>query len=169
MLGPSMLLPEFFALLGIDLFLLLSLLTCLLDDRFPKMLPYVFEAAALVGFGHLLISRDFLAVFGEYMRFWYSFLYLVVALASIIGVNVYLAALKKAFTIAKIWSGAVAFPSVLVSVYFVYQYSLMQSSMFLLILQIGLLVSAIAMGIGISILLSPETINKLFRRAKEVK
>jgi hypothetical protein len=45
----------------------------------------------------------------------------------------------------------------------------MQSSVFLLILQIGLLVSAIAMGIGISILLSPETIQKLFRRAKEVK
>ena len=30
------LLPEFFALFDIDLFLMLSLLTCLLDERFPK-------------------------------------------------------------------------------------------------------------------------------------
>jgi hypothetical protein len=32
--------PEFFALLGIDLFLLLSLLSCLFDQMFPKAAGY---------------------------------------------------------------------------------------------------------------------------------
>ncbi|TET19556.1 hypothetical protein E3J74_06685 [Candidatus Bathyarchaeota archaeon] len=54
----SPLLPEFFALLATDLFLMLSLLTCLLDDRLPKAIPYIYQIAALMGYGHLLISRD---------------------------------------------------------------------------------------------------------------
>ncbi|MGQ9625259.1 MAG: hypothetical protein ACUVT9_07840, partial [Candidatus Bathycorpusculaceae bacterium] len=87
--------PEFFALLGIDLFLAISLLTCLLDRHFPWQLPYVYQLAALAGFGQLLVSREFVASFGEYMRFWYSLLYLVVALANIVAVNVYLGVMKK--------------------------------------------------------------------------
>jgi hypothetical protein len=141
-----------------------SLLTCLLGERLPKMLPYVYQAAALIGIGHLLLSKDWLAVFGEYMRFWYCFLYLIVALASIITINVYLVTSRQLYTIAKIWSGAVAFPSFLISTYFIYQYSLLQSSALLLILQISLLVSAFVLGISTSILLNPEIARKLLRR-----
>jgi hypothetical protein len=64
------LLPEFFVFLGVDVFVAMSLLTCLLDDYFPKTLPYVFQAAAIGGYAHLLISREFLVVFGDPMRFW---------------------------------------------------------------------------------------------------
>jgi hypothetical protein len=160
--------PEFFALLGIDLFLLLSLLTCLLDERFPKAIPYIYQIAAVYGFGHLLISRSFIDMFEEYTRFWYSFLYLVVALANIVAVNIYFAVLKRQYTTAKVWSGAITFPSILVTIYFVTQYSSMQNSMPSIILQISLLISACVMGICLSILASPGTIRKLLQRKKEV-
>jgi hypothetical protein len=160
--------PEFFALLGIDLFLLLSLLSCLLDERFPKAIPYIYQVAAVYGFGHLLISRNFLDMFGEYTRFWYSFLYLVIALANIIAVNIYFALLKRQNTIAKIWSGAITFPSILVTIYFVMQYSSMQTSMSSIMLQISLLISASVMGISLIILTRPEIIRKLLHKKKEV-
>jgi hypothetical protein len=98
---PSTILPEFFALLAIDLFLLLSLLTCLLEERFPNAIPYIYQIAALIGFGHLLVSRDFLMVFGQYMRFWYNFFYLMVALANIVAINVYFAVIKKMWTLRR--------------------------------------------------------------------
>lgn len=128
--SPSLLQPEFFALLGTDLFLALSLLTCLLDNRFPKAIPYIYQAAALVGFGHLLASRDLLGGFGEYTRFWYCLFYLTVALANIVGVNVYLAAIKRQYKIARLWSGIVTFPSMMISIFFVAQYGLTQNMIF---------------------------------------
>ena len=119
----SPLLPEFFALLGIDLFLILSLLTCLLDDRFPKAIPYVYQAAALAGFGHLMISKDFLVVFGEYMRFWYCFFYIVVALANIVAVNIYLGIVKKLLNYARVFMFTVTFPAMSLSVLFLFNYA----------------------------------------------
>jgi hypothetical protein len=98
--------PEFFALIGIDLFLAMSLLTCPLDKHFPWQLPYLYQLAALAGFGHLLVSREFMLSFGEYMRFWYSLLYLVVALANIVAVNFYLRMVKKLLNYAKIFMAA---------------------------------------------------------------
>lgn len=162
--------PEFFALLAVDLFLMLSLLTCLLDDRFPKAIPYVYQVAALIGFGHLVISREFFVIFGEYMRFWYCFIYLLVALINIVAVNVYFAVPKKLWTLAKIWSGAVTFPTITISLFFVSNYGYTQGATFpLLFLQIGLVVSAIVMGISIGIFLSPETVRNLFKIRKEVE
>jgi len=155
----SAMLPEFFALLGIDLFLMLSLLTCLLDDRMPKALPYIYQMAALAGFGHLLISRNFFTVFGDYMRFWYCFIYLVVSLANIVAVNVYFAAVKKQWTIAKVWSGAVSFPAILISIFFVANYGYLQGMSLPLFLQIALVLSAIIMGTSVAIFLSPEVLR----------
>ena len=149
--------PEFFALLGIDLFLMLSLLGCLLDERVPKALPYIYQIAALVGYGHLLISKDFFVIFGDYMRFWYCFIYLSIALANIVAINIYFAAAKRLWTLAKLWSGAVAFPTILISMYFVSNYTFSQGATLpLLPLQIGLVVSAAVIGISISLLLSPQ-------------
>jgi hypothetical protein len=166
----SSLLPEFFALLAIDLFLLLSLLTCLLDDRLPKTIAYVYQIAALIGYGHLLISKEFFAVFGEYMRFWYCFIYLLVALVNIVAINVYLAVQKKLWTLAKVWSGAVTFPTLVISLFFLSNYGYLQVAAFpLLFLQISLVVSVIVMGISIGIFLSPESVRTLFRSRKEVK
>jgi len=157
-----MILPEFFALLSIDIFLLLSLLTCLLEERFPKAIPYIYQIAALIGFGHLLVSREFLTIFGEDMRFWYNFFYLLVALGNIIAINMYLAVEKKMWTLAKAWSGIVTFPITVISVFFVSNYSYLQGAEFpMLILQVGLVISTIVMGVSISLFLSPDLLNKL--------
>jgi hypothetical protein len=161
-------LPEFFALLSVDIFLLLSLLTCLLEDRFPKAIPYIYQIAALVGFGHLLVSREFLLVFGEYMRFWYNFFYLLVALANVVAINLYLAVNQKMWTLAKAWSGVVTFPLTIIAVFFVSNYSYLQGAEFpTLLLQLGLVVSTVVMGVSISLFLSPDLLNK-FKRKKEV-
>jgi len=161
---PSSILPEFFALLAIDLFLLLSLLTCLLEERFPKAIPYIYQIAALIGFGHLLVSRDFLTVFGQYMRFWYNFFYLMVALANVVAINVYFAVIKKMWTLAKVWSGAVTFPTIFISIFFVSNYSYVAGSEFpLLLLQIGLVIALVVMGVSVSIFLSPDLLDKLRR------
>jgi len=164
-LADPAILPEFFALLSVDIFLLLSLLTCLLDERFPKAVPYIYQIAALIGFGHLLVSREFFVVFGEYMRFWYNFFFLLVALANIVAVNLYLAVEQKMWALAKAWSGAVTFPITMISVFFVSNYSYLQGVEFpTLILQIGLVISAVVMGVSVSIFLSPDLLNKLRRR-----
>jgi len=167
-LADPALLPEFFALLSVDIFLLLSLLTCLLEERFPKTLPYIYQIAALIGFGHLLVSRQFLDQFGEYMRFWYNFFYLLVALGNIVAINLYLALEKDLWALAKAWSGAVTFPITLIAVFFVSNYSYLQGMEFpILILQVGFVVSAIVLGVSMSIFLSPDLLDKV-RRRKEV-
>jgi len=161
----SLLLPELFALLSSDLFLLLSLLTCLLEDRFPKAMPYVYQIAALMGFGHLLVSRIFLTVFSEYMRFWYNLFYLAVCLANVVAINLYLAVSKKMWTLAKVWSSAVTFPTVFISIFFVYNYSYLQGATFPpLMLHLVLALSVVILGISVSVLLSPELMDKLRRR-----
>lgn len=115
--------PEFFALLGIDLFLAVSLLTCLLDRHFPWQIPYVYQLAALAGYGQLLVSREFIAFFGGYMRFWYSLLYLIVALANIVAVNVYLGIMKKLLNYAKVFMLTVTFPALSLAAFFLSNYA----------------------------------------------
>jgi len=156
-----MLLPELFAMLSSDLFLLLSLLTCLLEDRFPKAVPYVYQMAAIMGFGHLLVSRMFLTVFDEHMRFWYNLFYLAVALANVVAINLYLAVSKKKWTLAKVWSSAVTFPTVFISVLFVYNYGYLQGETFpLLILNLILVLLLVILGISFSVLLGPKLLEK---------
>lgn len=159
-----MLLPELFAMLASDIFLLLSLLTCLLEDRFPKAVPYVYQIAAIMGFGHLTVSRMFFTVFDENMRFGYNLFYLAVALANVVAVNLYLAVSKKRWTLAKVWSSAVTFPTVFISIMLVYNYSYLQGGTFptlMLNLILGLFV--VILGISVSVLLSPELLEKLRR------
>jgi len=161
-------LPEFFVLLGTDLFLLLSLLTCLLESKFPKTLPYIFQVAAVIGFGHLMISKEFLAIFGEYMRFWYCFFYLLVALINIVAINVHLATSQKMWILAKAWAGTITFPSIMISVFFVSNYGYVSSAEFpLLLLQVGLVISAVMIGVSAALFLNPDLLPKL-RRRKEV-
>jgi hypothetical protein len=120
---PPPLQPEFFILLGLDLFLATSMLTCLLDKYFPWQLPYLCQLASLVGFGQLLVSREFLVFFDEYMRFWYSLTYLVIALATIVAINVYLGFMKKLLNYAKAIMFTVTFPSLAIAVFFIVNYA----------------------------------------------
>jgi hypothetical protein len=114
--------PEFFALLGVNVFLAISLLTCLLDRYFPGTLPYMYQLAALTGFGQLLVSKEFLPNFGDYMRFWYCFVYFFVAISNVIALNAYLAFFRRLQLISKAFLGSVTVPALLASVFFVYNY-----------------------------------------------
>lgn len=156
-----MLLPELFALLSSDLFLLLSLLTCLLEERFPKAIPYIYQVAALMGFGHLLVSKMFLTVFDEDLRFWYNFFYLAVGLANVVAVNLYLAVSKKTWLLAKVWSASVTFPTVFISIFFVYNYGYLQGAIFpLLTVDLILILSVVILGIAVAVLLSPKLLRR---------
>ena len=156
------LLPEFFAFLGVDVFVAMSLLTCLLDDYFPKTLPYVYQAAAIGGYVHLLISKEFFVVFGDTMRFWYCFLYLAVALANVIAMNVYLAVIKKHWTLAKVFSGAVVFPTLLISGFFVSDYASQVVGFYLF--QVAMLFSALVLGLAVSVLVSSKIMKRNWKR-----
>jgi hypothetical protein len=143
------LLPEFFLFLGIDFFVALSLLTCLLS-HFSRIVPYLYEAAAVFGYVNMLMSREFFSTFGEYMRFSYCFLYLALALANVVGVNVYLLVSKKKWNLSKIFAGCVTFPTFLISAFF---FSLYGREMVHL-LTAALLCGAMLLGLGIAFLSS---------------
>jgi hypothetical protein len=119
---PATLQPEIFLLLGIDLFLAISLLSCLLDKHLPWQLPYLYQVASLVGFGQLIVAKEFMTFFGDYMRFWFSFFYLIIALANIVAINVYIGVIKKMLTYAKAFTLTVSFPSFAVTVFFLTSY-----------------------------------------------
>jgi len=162
----SPLLPEFFALLGIDVFLAISLLTCLLDRHFPPAIPYIYQIAALVGFGHLLVSKGFMSAFGIETRFWYCLVYLGVAVANVIAINVYVAVLKKLPILAGVFSGAVTFPTILVSVFFVSAYANGIAPPLPLLppipmesIYVALVFCAAVLGVGIMVSLKPGKIG----------
>jgi hypothetical protein len=83
----------------------------------------LYQLAALIGFGQLLVSREFMLLFGDYMRFWYSVLYLVVALANVVAVNLYIGIMKKLLNYAKVLLLAVTFPSLSITAFFLASYA----------------------------------------------
>jgi hypothetical protein len=145
------LLPEFFLFLGIDFFVALALLCCILD-YFRRSVAYLFEAAAVFGYVNLMMSQQFLFLFSEYMRFAYCFLYLALALACILGVNLYLVISKKAWSTAKMFAGAVTLPTVLISAFFFSLYGRDASYT----LTAALLSSVIVLGTAIAFLANPD-------------
>lgn len=157
-----LLLPEFFAFLGVDIFVAMSLLTCLFDDHFPKTLPYFFQAAAIGGYVHILISRGSIVAFGDFMRFWYCFLYLAVGLAALIALNVYLAVIKKRWTVAKVFSGAVVFPAIFVSTYFVSAYAFQVAQLYIFQMAV-FLGSASTLLLSAVLVLSPRITHRFWK------
>lgn len=154
--------PEFFALLGIDIFLAMSLTSSLLDKRVPIALPYIYQIAALAGFGHMVISREFRLIFGDHMRFWYCLAYLAVALNNVLAVNVYLAVQKKLLKLAEIFLGAITLPTMFVSVFFISSYANHTASSLPLLPHLPLeavpaVIAASAVILGIGILVSLRT------------
>jgi hypothetical protein len=118
--------PEFFMLLGIDFFLALSLLTAVFDKYFPEKLAYLYQVVALAGFGQLLVTREFMASFADYMRFWYSFIYLLIGLANIAGLNAYLY-VKKSKDFARLFAGVATTPTLIIAAMFFYNYAAVAS------------------------------------------
>jgi len=105
---------ELFVLIGINVFVALSMLTSLLDHLFSIAIPYLFLFAALAGFGQIWVNYAFFSSFVE-MRFWCGILYLVVALISIVAVNLYLAINKRSLGVAAAFLGAATIPAVFTS------------------------------------------------------
>lgn len=95
----------------------------LVRQHFPWQLPYVYQLSALAGVGQLLVSREFMAFFGDYMHFWYSLLYLVMALGKIVALNVYLGVMKKLMNCAKVFMFTVTFPALALATFFLSNYA----------------------------------------------
>jgi len=106
--------PEFFVLLGIDIFIAISVICALLDRHLPSILQYLFQGAAGVGLGELLLSQE-LALS---TRVWTGIVYLAFALSSLVGVNIRLAIVHRRMNIASIFSQMVTVPVVMVSALF---------------------------------------------------
>ncbi len=118
------LMPEFFMLLGIDFFLATSLLTCIFDKHFPDKLAYLYQLIGLAGFGQLLVTREFMTSFADYMRFWYSLIYLLIAVSNIAALNAYLYLYKRKKTTAKLFSVIATAPSLIISTMFLNNYAI---------------------------------------------
>ena len=113
--------PELFILVGINVFVALSLLTSLFDGPFPLSVPYIFQIAALAGFGLLWVNYTLLAVFVE-TRFWCSILYLTVTVANTVAVNVYIALSKGLLSAAGVFLSVVTLPTLFISLVSVSSY-----------------------------------------------
>jgi len=129
-------------------------------DYFRRGVPYLYEAAAIFGYVNLLMSREFLSTWGEYMRFSYCFMYLALALANIVGINAYLLVSKKSWGLAKVFASAVTFPTILISAFFFSLYGKEPSQLF----TAALLSGAMVLGVGIAFLVSPEKIKRYLGR-----
>jgi len=112
------LVPEFFVFLGIVIFLAMSLLSALLDDDVPSRLQYFFQIAAIVGLGELLMSQGLVNL----TRFWASIVYLVSALSSVVGLNIYLWVPRRRMDMASTFSETVTVPILMISAVFIYSF-----------------------------------------------
>jgi thiol:disulfide interchange protein len=159
---PAQIQPQLFALVGVFLFLALSLLTYFGEDRFPKKLPYIYQVAAFFGLLILVVSRFVLPELEESTRLWYCYGYLIAVLANVIGTNVYLTVPKRQYKTSRNWSAIVTFPSILISTYFVAEYGLMQTSLVSSLEQITVLVSCVAIATCGGILVFKRISHTLF-------
>lgn len=117
------LLPEFLTLLGIEIFAAMSLVSVLLDRDIPSSAQWLFQGAAGLGLGQLVVTEGFgTSSVIDASRFWISIFYLTLSVCSVAGLNVYLAAVRRKTAIASVFSGTITTPTVSVSVLFVSSY-----------------------------------------------
>jgi len=115
------LVPEFFTLLGIEIFLAISVLSGLLDRQLPSRLQYIFQGLGGLGFAQLLVSVGMVSGLAStyQVRFWVSIVYLGLALSCVVGTNVYLFIGRRGATVASAFSSAVTVPFLMVSALFI--------------------------------------------------
>jgi len=100
---------------------ILSLLTAIFDEIFPKAVPYVLQIAALAGFGQMWVNYSVLSSSVE-LRFWCGMLYLTIALITVLAVNFYIAFKKRLLGAAGFFLGAFTIPVTSVSYFFISSY-----------------------------------------------
>ena len=117
------LLPEFFTLLGIEIFVAMSFVSVVLDRDIPSSAQWLFQGAAGLGLGQLVVTEGFgTSSVIDASRFWISIFYLTLSVCSVAGLNVYVAAVRRKTAIASVFSGTITAPTVSVSALFVSSY-----------------------------------------------
>jgi hypothetical protein len=106
--------PEFFVLLGISIFLAVSIFSALLDRHLSSILQYLFQGAAVAGLGELLLSQGLPGA----TRVWAGIFYVAFALSSLVGMNIRLAIVRREMNIASIFSQMMTVPVVMISALF---------------------------------------------------
>src|SRR5437879_8582381 len=102
------LLPEFFTLLGIEIFAAMSLVSVLLDRDIPSSAQWLFQGAAALGLGQLVVTEGFgTSSVIDASRFWISIFYLALSVCSVAGLSVYRAAVRRKTAIASVFSGKI--------------------------------------------------------------
>ena len=110
--------PEFFILLGIDIFLAESIICYLLARQLSSILQYLFQGAAIGGLADLLLGQGQLPT----TRVWAGIIYLAFALSSLVGVNIRLAIVRRKMSLAPIFSLMLTVPVVMVSALFLFSF-----------------------------------------------
>ncbi len=119
------LLPEFFIVLGITIFLAMSLLIALFDLDMPSSLPYLFQGAAIIGLVQLFMSQTLIntgilsRAATDGTRLSLSVAYLTSAVSTVVGLNVYLAVVRRKMALASAFSGTLTMPIFTISALFV--------------------------------------------------
>ena len=110
--------PEFFVLLGIDIFLAESIICALLDRQLSSILQYLFQAAGAAGLAELFLGQGLISS----TRVWAGIIYLAFALSSLIGVNIRLAVVRRRMSVAPMFSQMLTVPIVMVSALFLFSF-----------------------------------------------
>jgi len=114
--------PQFFILLGVDLFLGGSVVTVVFDEHFPTGLPYVLDFAALVGLVQLALTPQYLTGYPVEMQFYYSAVYAVAANLAMVGCNLYLTLVRGRWMAGGAFAVTATIPSVLATPFFISAY-----------------------------------------------
>jgi hypothetical protein len=114
--------PQFFLLIGIDLFLAASIISTLLEEHYPKALGYVFDIASFVGFAQLWSGPEFLKTFGDNIQFYLCIGYALIATMSIVAANLYLLVIKRKRVLSILFTVMLTMPGSLILLFFTSAY-----------------------------------------------
>jgi len=110
--------------LGIIIFLAMSLLIALFDFDMPSLFPYLFQGVAIIGLVQLFMSQTFIntgilsRAANDGTRLSLSVVYLTSAVSTVVGLNVYLAVVRRKMALASVFSGALTMPIFTISALF---------------------------------------------------
>lgn len=160
--------PELFILVGVNVYVALSLLTSVFDGPFSAAVPFIFQIAALAGFGQIWVNYAFL--FFLEARFWCCMFYLIVALMAVVAINVYIAVVKKLLGATLAFLGILTVPITFLSYFMVSNYvnGLSLSLPWLPVVPVESLYAVLGLCIvilGLSVIVSfqPKTAEKLLK------
>ncbi len=114
--------PQFFILIGIDIFLGGGIITILFDQHFPSPFPYILEVTAFIGFAELAIGPSYLAGLSTTLQFYYSFTYSMIAAMGLLAANLYLLFVKNRPFESGLVATTATVPSFLANLFFASAY-----------------------------------------------